>query len=173
MHVIINTNKNFWRAIIMKCTFCGNENIVKTYFPIISYGDGGADISKEVDVYFCLDCGHYDFFSKTKVNRYYETITWIDDTKKKIEDLNLRLAELQNPMVAQQIKDKMQSVETKLKSVDITIRQQQALKLKLSKLDIELRNIPYEIKRIEEEIHSLEYGLKTKTSNFEYEYTKI
>ena len=64
-------------------------------------------------------------------------------------------------------------METKLESVDITIRQQQALKLKLSELDIELRNIPYEIKRIEEEIRSLEYDLKTKTSNFEYEYTKI
>ena len=157
----------------MKCTFCGNENIVKTYFPIISYGDGGADISKEIDVYFCLDCGHYDFFSKTKVNRYYETITWINDTKKKIEDLHLRLAELQNPMVAQQIKDKMQSVETKLKSVDITIRQQQALKLKLSELNNKLRNMPYEIKRIEEEIRSLEFDLKTKTSNFENEYKKI
>ena len=122
MHVIINTNKNFWGAIIMKCTFCGNENIVKTYFPIISYGDGGADISKEVDVYFCLDCGHYDFFSKTKVNRYYETITWINDTEKKIENLHLKLVELQNPMVEQKVKDKIQRVETKLKSVDITIR---------------------------------------------------
>ena len=157
----------------MKCTFCGNENIVKTYFPIISYGDGGAKISEEVDVYFCLDCGHYDFFSKTKVNRYYETIAWINDTEKKIEDLHLRLAELQNPMVAQQIKDKIQRVETELKSVDITIRQQQALKLKLSNLGIELRNIPYEIKKIEEEIHRLEFDLKTKICEFEHEYTKI
>lgn len=157
----------------MKCTFCGNENIVKTYFPIISYGDGGADISKEVDVYFCLDCGHYDFFSKTKASRYYETITWISDTEKKIENLHLKLEELKNPMVEQKVKDKIQRVETELKSVDITIRQQQALKLKLSELDIELRNIPYEIKKIEEEIRRLEFDLKTKICEFEHEYTKI
>lgn len=157
----------------MKCTSCGNESLVKTYFPLTSYGDGGAYVLEEVDVYFCLDCGHYDFFSKAKVNRYYETLTWISDTEKKIENLRVELAELQNPMVTQQIKDKIQSVEEKLKSVDITIRQQEALKYKLFELNNELRNMPGEIRRIEEEIRSLDFNLNTKRHNFENEYTKI
>ena len=107
------------------------------------------------------------------INLAYETLTWISDTEKKIENLHVELAELQNPMVTQQIKDKIQSVEEKLKSVDITIRQQEALKHKLFELNNELRNMPGEIRRIEEEIRSLDFNLNTKRHNFENEYTKI
>lgn len=59
----------------MKCTFCGNENLVKTSFPMESYGDGGASVSNDVDVYLCLDCGHFEFFSTKKANKYYGSVT--------------------------------------------------------------------------------------------------
>ena len=54
----------------MKCTNCGNTNLVKTEFPLASWGDGGANIPKETDVYFCVECGHYEFFSPAKIEKY-------------------------------------------------------------------------------------------------------
>lgn len=156
----------------MKCNFCGSENFVKTKFPLESFGEGGASVSHEVDVYLCLNCGHYEFFSKTKVTRFYETQTWISNTEKEIENLRCKLLELQNPTVTQNITDKIQQVEAKLKSIDITIRQQQTLKLKLSKLRTELKNMPCDIRKIEEKIRHLESELKIRRSNFENEYKK-
>ena len=54
------------RIIKMKCTSCGNTNLWKTYWPLESYGDGGASLSRDVDVYLCLECGHYEFYSQKK-----------------------------------------------------------------------------------------------------------
>lgn len=157
----------------MKCAFCGNENLVKTYFPIESYGEGGAVISNDVDVFLCLDCGHFEFFSKIMANRYYETLAWISDTEKEIENLHYQLAELQNPMVSQRIKDKIEKVNSQLKSIDITIRQQQTLRLKRSKLEVELRNIPTDIRSLEEKISHLEWDLRLKKDSFERKYKMV
>lgn len=152
----------------MKCTSCGNTNLVKTHLPMNSYGDGGASVSNEVDVYLCLDCGHYELFSTKQANRYYETAAWIRQTEAEIDALRNELNELQDPAIAQKIGKKITSVENQLRSMDITIRQQQRLKTKLSELKRKLDSIPMEIRRIEEKIHSLESELGTKKHNFEF-----
>lgn len=138
-----------------------------------SYGDGGASVSNDVDVYLCLDCGHFEFFSTKKANKYYEDATWIRDTENEIKTLYHELEELQNPLTVQKINDEIKMVETQLKSLDITIRQQQELKNSLSELKRKLQLIPGKISQIKEKIRSLEANLKTKKYNFEVGYKKV
>ena len=152
----------------MKCTSCGNTNLVKTYFPMDSYGDGGASVSDMVDVYLCLDCGHYEFFSTKHANRYYDAAKWIRDTESEIDSLRRELSELENPSTTQKLNEEIKSIESQLTSLDITIRQQQELKTKLYDVKNKLSRIPRQISRIKEKIRSLESELHTRKHNFEH-----
>ena len=152
----------------MKCTSCGNTNLVKTYFPMASYGDGGASVSDMVDVYLCLDCGHYEFFSTKHANRHYDAAKWIRDTESEIDSLRRELSELENPSTTQKLNEEIKSIESQLTSLDITIRQQQELKTKLYDVKNKLSRIPSQISRIKEKIRSLESELSTRKYNFEH-----
>lgn len=152
----------------MKCTSCGNTNLVKTYLPMESYGDGGANLSDMVDVYLCLDCGHYEFFSTNHVNRYYDAVKWIRDTESEIDTLRRELSELESPATTQKLNKEIKSIERQLKSLDITIRQQQELKSKCRELELELSGIPNQIRRIKEKIEKLESKLRTKKNGFDH-----
>lgn len=152
----------------MKCTSCGNTNLVKAYFPMSSYGDGGASVSNDVDVYLCLDCGHYEFYSTKHATRHYEAAAWIRKTETEIDELRNELNGLQSPLTAQKINEEIKSIETQLQSLDITIRQQQELRTKLSELKRKLNFIPREISRIKDKISRLESELRTKKYNFEH-----
>lgn len=152
----------------MKCTSCGNTNLVKTYFPMDSYGDGGASVSNMVDVYLCLDCGHYEFFSTKHANRYYDLAKWIRDTESEIDTLRRELSELESPVTTQKLNEEIKSIESQLTSVDITIRQQQELKTKRYDLKNELSRIPSQISRIKEKIRRLESELSTRKYNFDH-----
>lgn len=151
----------------MKCTSCGNTNLVKTYFPMDSYGDGGASVSNIVDVYLCLDCGHYEFFSTKHANKYYDAAKWISDTESEIDALRRELSELESPVITQKLNEEIKSIESQLTSLDITIRQQQELKTKLYDLKNKLSRIPSQISRIKEKIRSLESELSTRKHNFD------
>ena len=151
----------------MKCTSCGNTNLVKTYFPMASYGDGGASVSDMVDVYLCLDCGHYEFFSTKHANRHYDAAKWIRDTESEIDSLRRELSELESPSTTQKLNEEIKSIESQLTSLDITLRQQQELKTKLYDLKNQLSRIPSQISRIKEKIRSLESNLSTRKYNFE------
>ena len=151
----------------MKCTSCGNTNLVKTCFPIDSYGDGGASVSDMVDVYLCLDCGHYEFFSTKHVNRYYDAAKWIRDTESEIDSLRRELSELESPSTTQKLNKEIKSIERRLTSLDITIRQQQKLKTELYNLKHKLSDIPYQISCIKGKIRSLESALSSKKHNFD------
>lgn len=151
----------------MKCTSCGNTNLVKTYFPMTSYGDGGASVSDMVDVYLCLDCGHYEFFSTKHANRHYDAAKWIRDTESEIDSLRRELSELESPSTTQKLNEEIKSIESQLTSLDITIRQQQELKTKLYDLKNKLSRIPSQISRVKEKIRSLESELRTRKYNFE------
>ena len=152
----------------MKCTSCGNTNLVKTYFPMDSYGDGGASVSNMVDVYLCLDCGHYEFFSTKHANRHYDAAKWIRDTESEIDTLRRELSELESPVTTQNLNEEIKSIESQLTSLDITIRQQQELKTKLYDLKNKLSRIPSQISRIKEKIRSLESELSTRKYNFDH-----
>ena len=152
----------------MKCTSCGNTNLVKTYFPMASHGDGGASVSDMVDVYLCLDCGHYEFFSTKHANRHYDAAKWIRDTGSEIDSLRRELSELENPSTTQKLNEEIKSIENQLTSLDITIRQQQELKTKLYDVKNKLSRIPSQISRIKEKIRSLESELSTRKYNFEH-----
>lgn len=151
----------------MKCTSCGNTNLVKTYFPMDSYGDGGASVSNMVDVYLCLDCGHYEFFSTKHANRHYDAAKWIRDTESEIDTLKRELSELESPVTTQKLNEEIKSIESQLTSLDITIRQQQELKTKLHDLKNKLSRIPSQISRMKEKIRSLESELSTRKYNFD------
>lgn len=151
----------------MKCTSCGNTNLVKTYFPM-NDGAGGASVSNMVDVYLCLDCGHYEFFSTQHVNRHYDTAKWIRDTESEIDTLRRELSELESPVTTQKLNEEIKSIESQLTSLDITIRQQQELKTKLYDLKNKLSSIPSQISRIKEKIRRLESELSTKKYNFDH-----
>ena len=138
-----------------------------------SYGDGGAFVSKDVDVYLCLDCGHFEFFSTSKANKYYEDASLIHNTEDEIKNLYRELEELQNPLTTQKINDEIEMVEAQLKSLDITVRQQQELKNTLLELRRKLESIPQKIDRIKNSIRTLESDLKTRKHNFEEEYKKV
>lgn len=152
----------------MKCTSCGNTNLVKTYFPMDSYGDGGASVSNIVDVYLCLDCGHYEFFSTKHANRHYDAAKWICDTESEIDTLRRELSELESPVTTQKLNAEIKSIESQLTSLDITIRQQQELKTKLYDLKNRLSRIPSQISRIKDKIRSLESELSTRKYNFDH-----
>lgn len=150
----------------MKCTSCGNTNLVKTNFPMASYGDGGASVSDMVDVYLCLDCGHYEFFSIKHANRHYDAAKWIHDTESEIDSLRRELSELESPSTTQKLNEEIKSIESQLTSLDITIRQQQELKTKLYDFKNKLSRIPSQISRVKEKIRSLESELRTRKYNF-------
>ena len=152
----------------MKCTSCGNTNLVKTYFPMDSYGDGGASVSNMVDVYLCLDCGHYEFFSTKHANRHYDAAKWIRDTESEIDTLRRELSELESPVTTQKLNEEIKSIESQLTSLNITIRQQQELKNKLYDLKKQLSFIPSQISRIKREIEILESELRTRKYNFDH-----
>ena len=150
----------------MKCSSCGNKNLVKTNFPLGNYENWRS--SQEVDVFLCLDCGHYEFFSTKRVNRYYGTTKWIHDTGSELDSLRRELSELENPATTQKLNEEIKSIESQLKSLDITIRQKQELKTKLYDVKNKLSCIPSQISRIKEKIRSLESELSTRKSNLEH-----
>ena len=150
----------------MKCASCGNTNLVKTYFPMTSYGDGGASVSDMVDVYLCLDCGHYEFFSTKHANRLHDAVKSIRNTESEIDSLRNELSELENPATTQKLNEEIKTIESQLTSLDITIRQQQELKSKLSDSKNKLARISSQISRLKEKIRSLESELSTKKYNF-------
>ena len=151
----------------MKCTSCGNTNLVKAYFPIESYGDAQASLSGMVDVYLCLDCGHYEFFSTEHVNRHYDAAKWIRDTESEIDSLRRELSELESPATTQKLNEEIKSIESHLTSLDITIRQQQELTTKLRNLKYKLSRIPSQISRVKDKITGLENELRIRKYNFE------
>ena len=148
----------------MKCTSCGNTNLVKTHFPMDNY----ASVSDIVDVYLCLDCGHYEFFSTRHVNRHNKAAKWIRDTESEIDSLRRELSELESPSTTQKLNEEIKSIESQLTSLDITIRQQQELQAKLYDVKNKLSDIPCEISRIKGKISSLESDLRIRKGNFEH-----
>ena len=151
----------------MKCTSCGNTNLFKTRFPLESYGDGGASLSKKVDVYLCLECGHFEFYSMEKVTSYNDTVSIIKEMEHKIDALRQEMEHFKEPEIAQQLKEEIKAIEIQYNSLDITIRQQQELKAKHSELKKQLISIPREIERRKYSIEQLESSLRTIKYNFE------
>lgn len=154
----------------MKCTSCGNINLVKTHFPMDSYGDGGASVSNMVDVYLCLDCGHYEFFSTKHVDKYHNVAKRICDKESKLDSLKRELSELENPLNTQKLNEEIKSIESQLTSLDITIRQQQELKNKLYDAKHKLSNIAKQIPRIKREIENLESDIHSRKDRLERGY---
>ncbi len=150
----------------MKCTQCNSCNLVKTHFPIASFGDGGAYISDKVDVYLCLECGHYEFFSLAKVADYSATKAWIENAEKELKQLKLNLAELESPDTLQSIEQEMESIQKQLQTLDITIRQKDELEQRYRELIHKPQIIKSEIGRIKSRIQRLESVLGTKKNNF-------
>ena len=151
----------------MKCTYCGNTNLVKTHFPLKSFGDGGANVPDETEVYFCVECGHYEFFSPARIESYKNTLTWFRNTELEIEQLHKELEELQAPLTIQNIQDEINMLENQLKSLDITIRQQQDFSSRVHHLKNQLRVLPDRIKQKKEAIDRLQSALKNKKESFE------
>lgn len=147
----------------MKCTNCGNINLVKTYFPL----SGDASLSYEIDVYFCVECGHYEFFSPAKIEKYKNMLAWIRNRELEIEQLNKELEEMQNPLIFQNIQDEINMLETQLKNLDITVRQQQEFTSRVSELKRELQLLPNKIKLKKETISRLQSGLESNKRQFE------
>ena len=131
------------------------------------HGDGGASVSNKVDVYLCLDCGHYEFFSMKKVEDYNKTLSIIKDMEQEIKDLQRKLEELQDPTVTKKITDEIERSYKKSKSLDITIRQQQELTSNIFELNRKVAEIPKEIAKIKKRISSIEVHIRTIKHNFE------
>ena len=153
----------------MKCTSCGNINLVKTHFPMTS-SDGEASVSNMVDVYLCLDCGHYEFFSTKHVDKYHNVAKRICDKESKLDSLKRELSELENPLNTQKLNEEIKSIESQLTSLDITIRQQQELKNKLYDAKHKLSNIAEQIPQIKREIENLESDIHSRKDRLERGY---
>ena len=61
----------------MKCTQCGSSALAKTTLPFGVYGDATLSSNKNLAVYMCLDCGHYEFFSTEGLEKYKKAYTEI------------------------------------------------------------------------------------------------
>jgi len=151
----------------MKCSQCGNEKLVKTNLPMESYGDGGSWISGDVDIYLCLKCGHYEFFSMKKVHDYEETVSYIKEKEKELNTLKLKLVKMESDERKNFINKRIPEITEKLKSIDITIRQQQKLQGELDELKTELSRLPQEISYLKNDIRQIESELESKKYNFE------
>lgn len=46
----------------MKCTQCGNEKLTKIYTQGSNYNKSELIILNDIDVFLCVECGHYEFF---------------------------------------------------------------------------------------------------------------
>ena len=144
----------------MKCTSCGNTNLVKTSFPVDSH-----HVSRQVEAYLCIECGHYEFYSQEKAKAYHATVAIIKDMEQELENLRNELEILQSPTTIQTINDDIQAIEMQLNSLDITIRQQQQLKAKHSELNRRLSVLPSKISRKTNHINAMESKLSTIKSN--------
>lgn len=144
----------------MKCTQCGNTNLVETEFPLQSFGDGGAKVPKETDVYFCLECGHYEFFSLARLQRRKTTLASIPNTELRIKVLLKELENLQDPSLIQSIQDEINMLEEQLKSLDITIRQKQEFEARVIELKRQLNEFPNKIKQKKMQIDNLQRQLE-------------
>jgi len=127
----------------MKCSQCGNEKLVKSSIPMESCGDGWSEISKkEVDIYLCTSCGHYEFFSMKKVHKYEEMTLIIKGKRDEIAKLETEMKDYYSEEKEKSIIKRIADIEEELKNIDITIRQQQKLKDELKNLNQRLKNFP-------------------------------
>ncbi len=152
----------------MKCTQCGNRTFIKTNFPLDSFGDGGASVSKTVAVYVCLDCGHYEFFSLTEVSDYKKAEHNIVSTENALEQQKRKLIELENPSTLQKVEEEIAAIESELKSLDITIRRKNELESKHREMRHKPELIKKEIKSTKERIVKLESDLQNQKQYFEH-----
>ncbi len=157
----------------MRCTQCGNSKFIKTDFPLDSFGDGGAAVSKTVAVYVCLNCGHYEFFSLTEVSDYKNAEHNIVSTENALEQQKRKLIELEDPSTLQKIEEEIAAIETELKSLDITIRRKNELESKYREIRHKPELIKKEIKSTKERIATLESDLQKRKQYFERKYGEI
>ena len=151
----------------MNCSSCKNTNLIKIDFPLMCYCDDRKYMCDQIDAYLCLDCGHIDLFSTTKVSNYNETVAKIKGMQQEIDKLHCQLEQLQNPETAQKIEDQIEKTKIKLEDLDITIRQQCDLKENLRGFQRELSNLPKEIAYIKTKLNDLEHEFNKIESDFE------
>ena len=140
----------------MKCSQCGNEKLVKSSIPMESCGDGWSEISKkEVDIYLCTSCGHYELFSMKKVKDYENLVSQISENKKQLEKLEKELLDIKNQDDQKVLDDRISEIKKQLNSLDITLRQHQELKNELRELELKQQRLPSSISFIESKIRPI------------------
>ena len=145
----------------MKCTQCGNEKLVKTSIPMENYGDGWSKISeKDVDVYLCVNCGHYELFSMKKVKDYENLVSQISEKRKLFEDLEKELSVVNNKENQETLKNRISTIKKQLNSLDITIRQQQELKNELRELELKEQSLPSSISFTEKRVREIRQDIQ-------------
>ena len=143
----------------MKCTQCSSENLVISKLPFDYWGDGGACLSEEIDVYLCLECGHYEMFSMTRVMIYKNAIKCIEDLEKDVPHLKDKIKELEkdDSILKQEIMDTKSKINKF--GIDITIRQQQDLQAKIEELrDARSKNAK-EISKLQHQIFIIDFSI--------------
>ena len=152
----------------MKCSCCGKTNQIKTNFELYDHCDGAPYIPDYVDVYLCLECGHYDFYSKIKVEEYKTMQSKIKALERKIEILNIEIEELESPNAMQNIDEQIKNLESLLNSPDTTEEEKEWFEIDCDKLIAKRKSIPKEINRIKKEIRKLEENLHKEKLRLKY-----
>lgn len=141
----------------MKCTQCGNKNLIKSYFGIQIRGDAFLDKDK-FETYLCLECGHYELFAPKLVEEYKTAEAKKQAAKFRLEILNRELQELKASITP--LDKEISRIEKELQNDDITVRKQKELKEKLHDLQSKKRSLPCQIQRHESEIKRHEDEIK-------------
>ena len=153
----------------MKCSQCGSEKLVKASIPMNSYGDGGSEISeKDVDIYLCTNCGHYELFSMKKVKDYESLVSQIEEYRMQLKELEKELSALNNKESIEALNNRIIEIENQLSSIDITVRQQQELQDELKSLKLKQKNLPSSISFIESKIRPIREKVYQMESQLKY-----
>ena len=136
----------------MKCTHCGNKELIKASIPMKWEGHD-LDISNiRAEVYLCLKCGHCEFFAMDKIAHYKETVSRIAELEQELKPLQKELSRLRSKGHYDSLNNRVHELEEALNSIDITIRQQQELEDKLCKARADLNGLDTQIGRLKSKI---------------------
>ena len=80
-----------------KCSNCGSKNLISANDKYKPFGiSGDANLNIYCDVYLCIECGHYEFFSESDALNYKREQESKNSIVKEIEQLNEKILDLQN-----------------------------------------------------------------------------
>ena len=164
----------------MKCSNCGSSNLLETDFPLKVDGMHPECVVHQasINVYVCLNCGHYEIYSTKDLNKIKSIRNELIDMQKLLEHCENQkksFAENSNQQI-DKIRNEILDLRKKSANLDITVREKNKIderiislnnkisdltnkqSIALKNLEKEIKNIKEKILKIKNEIHTYIFG---------------